>query len=177
MHPYRMQQLIKQRAKDRIANVAQPNSVYQTIEALRRAGLVAVSETTRDERRPERTVYEITDTGRDTLQRWLHTMLAEPAREFPDFPAALSLLPLLEPETVRAYLEARASALAPRLAQLGQDMPPQPLPRLFLIEDEYQIVLLQAELSWLRSVIDDLSAGRLNWSQEQLRAWAQELTP
>jgi prepilin-type processing-associated H-X9-DG protein len=101
--------------RTRVANVAQPNSVYQTIEALRRAGLIAVWETARDERRPERTVYEITSSGQDTLQRWLRTMLAEPAREFPDFPAALSLLPLLDPETVRGYLAARAEALAERL--------------------------------------------------------------
>jgi DNA-binding PadR family transcriptional regulator len=34
MHPYRMQQLIKGRGKDKIANVARPNSVYQTIDRL-----------------------------------------------------------------------------------------------------------------------------------------------
>jgi hypothetical protein len=56
-------------------------------------------------------------------------------------------------------------------------MPPHPLPRLFLIEDEYRTVLLQAELDWLRAVIDDLGTGRLSWSAEQLRAWAAELQP
>jgi len=61
MHPYRMQTLIKERGKHEIANVAQRNSVYQTIAALRRAGLIAVRETAREERRPERTVYEVTD--------------------------------------------------------------------------------------------------------------------
>jgi len=53
MHPYRMQQLIKERGKDKIANVAQRNSVYQTIEHLHRAGLIAVRATARDERRRE----------------------------------------------------------------------------------------------------------------------------
>jgi DNA-binding PadR family transcriptional regulator len=47
MHPYRIQTLIKERGKDQIANVAQRNSVYQTIAALRRAGLIAVRETSR----------------------------------------------------------------------------------------------------------------------------------
>src|SRR5579862_2576078 len=60
MHPYRMQTLIKERGKDLVANVAQRNSVYQTIDALRRAGLVEVREMSRDERRPERTVYQAT---------------------------------------------------------------------------------------------------------------------
>jgi DNA-binding PadR family transcriptional regulator len=174
MHPYRMQQLIKERGKDRIANVAQPNSVYQTIEALRRAGLVAVRETARDERRPERTVYEITDAGRQTLHDWMRTMLSTPAREFPDFPAALSSLALLEPQAAQRHFEARADALRARLAELSADNVPLELPRLFLIEDEYQRAVLQAELDWLRGVIDDLRSGRLSWNAEQLEAWSAQ---
>src|SRR5439155_26705640 len=90
MHPYRMQALIKERGKDQIANVAQRNSVYQTISALRRAGLIRIRETSRAERRPERTVYEVTEEGRRTLGVWMRTVLSTPSREFPDFPAALS---------------------------------------------------------------------------------------
>jgi DNA-binding PadR family transcriptional regulator len=82
MHPYRMQALIKERGKDQVANVAQRNSIYQTIDALRRAGLIAVRETSRDERRPERTIYELTNQGQETLDRWLRTVLSKPAREF-----------------------------------------------------------------------------------------------
>src|SRR5258707_468254 len=89
MHPYRMQTLIKQRGKDLIANVAQRNSVYQTIDALRRGGLIAIRETSRQERRPERTIYEATEEGRRTLQSWVRIGLSTPAREFPEFQAAL----------------------------------------------------------------------------------------
>src|SRR5215470_15538819 len=136
MHPYRMQTLIKQRGKDRVANVAQRNSVYQTIEALLRAGLIAVRETARDANRPERTVYEATDEGRRTLHAWVRTVLSTPAREFPDFPAALSLLdPSLKPAELRGLLEARVAALEGRLAAHGGPYPP--IPRLFLLEEEY----------------------------------------
>src|SRR6185369_12765581 len=86
MHPYRMQTLIKQRGKDQVANVAQRNSVYQTIDALRRAGLIRVRETSREERRPERTIYEATDEGRRALAAWVRTGLSTVAREFPEFP-------------------------------------------------------------------------------------------
>src|SRR6516225_4213452 len=78
MHPYRMQTLIKQRGKDLVANVAQRNSVYQTIDALLRAGLIRVRETARDENRPERTVYEATDEGRRTLHAWIREVVATP---------------------------------------------------------------------------------------------------
>ena len=34
MHPYRMQQMIKQRGQDQLVNVAQRNSVYQALDRL-----------------------------------------------------------------------------------------------------------------------------------------------
>ncbi len=98
MHAYRMHELIKARGKDTVVNVAQRNSVYQTIGRLLRSGLIRVQRTVRDEGRPERVVYEITDEGSATLQSWLKAMLAVPATEFPEFPAALAFLPLLGSE-------------------------------------------------------------------------------
>jgi DNA-binding PadR family transcriptional regulator len=174
MHPYRMQQLIEERGKDRIANVAQRYSVYQTIEHLLRAGLIAVRATTREERRPERTVYEITEEGARTLQLWLRTMLSTPERAFPDFPAALSFLPLLAPDDALMHLEARTRTLAARLAELDQGQPD--LPRLFLLEDEYQRAVVAAELEWVRSIVEDLRAGRLSWSFEWVRGCAEPET-
>ena len=160
MHPYRMQQLIVERGKNHVANVAQRNSVYQTIDALLRAGLIAVRETARDENRPERTIYAATDEGRRTLRAWLRTVLSTPAREFPDFPAALSLLdPTMTTDELRGLFEARAAALATRLA--GHEGPFPPLPRMFLLEEEYMAAVLRAEIAWLRGVIEDLRAGRL----------------
>src|ERR1700730_3131279 len=92
MHPYRMQTLIKQRGKDLVANVAQRNSVYQTIDALQRAGLIESRGTSREERRRERTVYEAAGEGRQALRSGVRRGLSTPAREFPEFPAALSTL-------------------------------------------------------------------------------------
>lgn len=173
MHPYRMQALIKERGKDHIANVAQRNSVYQTIAALLRAGLITVRETSRDERRPERTVYEVTAEGRRTLQAWIRAALSTPAREFPDFPAALSLAAVVSPTELRALLETRVRPLAKRLAELEQPVPG--LPRLFLIESEYMAAVARAEIEWLRALIADLRSGRLTWSERWLEQVASEL--
>jgi DNA-binding PadR family transcriptional regulator len=170
MHPYRMQALIKERGKDEIANVSQRNSVYQTITALRRSGLIAVRETSRSERRPERTVYEITGTGRTTLQAWMREVLATPAREFPDFPAALSLVAGAAPGDVRALLEKRIEALEQRLAELERPIPG--LPRLFLLESEYMAAVVRAQVQWLRALVLDLRSGRLTWNDRWLRQFA-----
>jgi hypothetical protein len=48
---------------------------------------------------------------------------------------------------------------------------PADLPRLFLLEEEYRKTMLEAELSWVGSLIEDLRAGLLTWSEQ----WLQEI--
>lgn len=169
MHAYRMQQLIKERHKDDVVNVSQRTSLYQTIQRLTRDGLVEVESTERAENRPERTTYRITRPGRDTLRAWLYAMLSTPAGEFPEFPAALSFLPNLSPERAIAALAERADRLAERVAALSEEMRQASafVPRLFLIETEYQQRVVEAELAYVRGLLDDLRAGRLTWPADR----------
>jgi DNA-binding PadR family transcriptional regulator len=177
MHPYRMQQLIRQRGKDSVVNVGQRASLYKAIERLEKAGLVRVRETTRDRLWPERTVYELTDAGRGVLRDWLDDALAARQREFPEFPAALSFLALLTPEEVLAALEQREIALRTELAALtaaSRAAAAVDIPRLFLVEDEYRVAVMRAELKWVTGVAADLRAGRLTWSEAWARQFAAE---
>ncbi|MFG3699964.1 PadR family transcriptional regulator [Micromonospora sp. NPDC047620] len=171
MHAYRMQQVIRERDKQDVVNVAQRNSIYQTIERLRREELVRVSRTDRDEGRPERTVYELTDTGRRTLDGWLADALAAPAREFPEFPAALSFLPILPPAEAARQLERRVEVLTARLREREAVLAAVKLPRLFLVEDEYRLAMMRAELAWVHALVADLHAGTLTWTGEWLADW------
>ena len=171
MHAYRMQQLIRERDKQDVVNVAQRNSIYQSIERLRRDELIRVAHTARDERRPERTVYELTEQGRRTLDEWLTDALATPAREFPEFPAALSFLPILPPAEATRQLDRRAETLAARLAEREATLAAVDLPRLFLIEDEYRLAMMRTELDWVRTLAAELRAGTLTWSGEWLAGW------
>jgi DNA-binding PadR family transcriptional regulator len=165
MHAYRMQQLIKERHKDDVVNVTQRTSVYQTIERLLRDGLVMVESTARAENRPERTIYRITDAGRDTLREWLHDMLSTPAREYPEFPAALSFLPSLTRREAVGALTTRISRLEQRLKELDDELAHGGtfLPRIFLIESEYQRQVFATELDYVRSLVDDIKARRITW--------------
>jgi DNA-binding PadR family transcriptional regulator len=138
MHAYRMHELIKARGKDTVVNVAQRNSVYQTIGRLLRSGLIRVKKTLHDEGRPERVVYEITDDGAETLRDWLRSMLAEPSITFPEFPAALSFLMVLPQREAQRHLETRLAVLEGQLAQartMTKGALEVGVPRLFLIED------------------------------------------
>jgi len=177
MHPYRMRQLIKERGMGEVINVRQRASVYQTIERLLRDGLIAVRETSREAGRPDRTVYEATETGNAVLREWLHTILAVPLQEFPEFPAGLSFLAMLEPDEVRRRLEERKTALERELDRIdamlraSQDK----VPRLFLLEIEYKRVVTNTEREWVCSVIEDLRSGSLYWDETWLREIGERL--
>jgi DNA-binding PadR family transcriptional regulator len=179
MHPYRMQQLIRQRQKDEVINVRLRASLYQTIERLLRSGLIAVQETERHENRPERTVYRLTDKGAETVRAWMRAMLSTPAREFPEFPAALAHLPLLSSEEALEQLQERERALEEELAAIDAQLrAAEPvLPRLFVIEGEYLRAMRQAEVDWVRALIADLREGRITWSEEWLVEMAARLSP
>ena len=177
MHPYRMQRLIRERGKDRVVNVGQRASLYKAIERLTAAGLVAVRQTSRDQRFPERTEYELTDLGRDVLLDWMREALAMPERTFPEFPAVLSFMVLLPADEVADELERRAARLRAEVAELEGVLAAAPVPRLFLVEDEYRLALLRAELGWVSSVIEDLRAGRLTWTDEWVRKLAAGEAP
>ena len=179
MHVYRMQKMFETQGKDRVVNLRSRASLYQTIERLERYELVEVYETRRAEGYPDRIVYAITDTGREVARQWLREMLRNTEGEYPEFIAAVSILFGLPPDEAQAELELRAEKLEVALADTERSLAnaPAALPRLFLLEEEYRRTLLEAELSWLRGVIDDLREGRLTWSEEWLRELADKFLP
>ena len=171
MHVYRMQKLFEATGKGRVINIRSRASLYQTLERLERHGLVEVAETVRAQGYPDRVVYATTNAGREVAREWLRQMLRTTDNDYPEFLAALSILFGLPPEEACAELELRVARLSADLAETkaGLAAIPPGLPRLFLLEEEYRIALLGAEVSFLGGVIEDLKAGRLTWSEEWLR--------
>ena len=155
MHPYEVAQTLRSRAKQQSVRLNY-GSLYSVVDALEQRGLIQALETVRDGRRPERTVYEITDAGARELVDWLSELVATPTKEYLQFEAALSFLPVVPPEDAVMLLTQRAHALELKLAQdrgakrLVDDMG---LPRLFELE---------AELAWVRLLIKDIETGALD---------------
>ena len=179
MHVYRIQKMLEAQGKDRLVNVRSRASLYQMIERLERHGLVEVYETRRAEGYPDRVVYAITAAGREVAREWLREMLHTTEGQYPEFIAALSILFGLVPEDARAELELRVEKLQDALdtTEQGLSAAATGLPRLFLLEEEYRKTMLEAEISWLRGVIEDLREGRLTWSEEWLRELAEKFLP
>jgi DNA-binding PadR family transcriptional regulator len=171
LHPYGMQQLIKRWGKDEVINVGQRATLYKMINRLCEAGLIKPAGTTRDHSYPERTSYELTEVGRETRQQWMSEVLSTPRSEFPEFPAGLSFLPLLTPESTRELLVTRRDKLVQRLAERDALIAGVgfSLPRATMLETEYLHVLTEAEVRWLDSVIAGLGDGSITWTARELQ--------
>jgi len=167
MHRYEMASLMRARGKDRDMDIKW-GSLYTVVTSREKNRLLEAIEVTRQGARPERTVYQITDAGRDELVGWTRELIAEPEAEHTRFIAGLSVLAVLTPRDVMDLLRRRLGRLTETIdaltAQLRQA---SDVPRLFLIEDEYRIAMTQAETDWTRSLLDELSAGTFPY----LDAW------
>src|SRR5580658_2390505 len=169
MHPYEIAQTLRSRAKQESVRLNY-GSLYGVVDSLERRHLIRAGETVREGRRPERTVYAITDEGARELTDWLSELLAEPVKEFPHFMAGLSFLGALPPAEAVAALRQRTTALEVRLAHLRGEQTVAAdlgLPRLFRLESEYEERLLDAELDFVRHLIKEIDNGSI----EGLDAW------
>lgn len=161
MHPYEMASTMRERGKEHSIKLNY-GSLYTVVDNLAKHGLIEAVEARREGRRPERTVYGLTEAGRAELEDWMAELIAQPVKEYPQFEAALSLLPVLPPDRVLDLLRRRVSALEQAIAaERAAVETVGHLPRLFLIEVEYHLMLQQAELEWVRALVRDLQDGAL----------------
>jgi DNA-binding PadR family transcriptional regulator len=160
MYPYEMAATLRHRGKDQSIKINW-GSLYTVVQNLEKHGFIETVEVAREGRQPERTTYQITDAGRAELQDWLRELIAEPEREYTRFEAALADCAVLSPRELTGLLKQRLDALEQATAQHETMLEALEgsLPRLFLIESEYQLALRRAETEWVREVLKEFTDG------------------
>jgi DNA-binding PadR family transcriptional regulator len=163
MHPYEVNTTLRQRGKHMSIRLNY-GSLYAVFQSLEKRGLIVPKETERAGRLPERTIYELTETGLIEMRDWLTDLIATPVPEYPVFEAALSFLPALPPSDVLALLRERTMRLEVEMAQMQgtRDLLAKArLPRLFSVEAEFKAKLREAELRFVYGLIEDIESGSL----------------
>lgn len=178
MHPYEMQRLVLERGKNAVVNIKR-GSIYHAVDRLQAAELIEELETSRAGRRPERTVYQLTETGRTEVAQWMRMMLSRPKEEFPEFATAMSFLPVLRAPDVLDALQHRIVLLDGLIGRIDATLRSigGRLPRVFVIDDEYQLAMLRAERSWVAALVEDFEAGRLTWTWDDFAPFINAETP
>ncbi|WP_248963498.1 PadR family transcriptional regulator [Sphaerisporangium perillae] len=160
MHPYEMASVLRARSKDQDMKIKW-GSLYTVVGNLEKHGFIEAAESTRQGGRPERTVYRITDTGREELRDWTRELVSTPDPEPSSFEAGLSVMGGLPPEEVTDLLRRRLARLEKETARRRESLESErrEIPRLFLIEAEYDLAIREAEAAWVRSLLDELTTG------------------
>jgi DNA-binding PadR family transcriptional regulator len=158
MHPYEIASLLRARGKDDDMEIKW-GSLYTVVRNLTKHGFLEVAGSDRAGARPERTIYRITEAGRAELIDWVRELVTTPQPERPPFKAGLSVLAVLSPDEVvsalrerLASMERTVAAQRSALAEHGVDVP-----RLFLVEDEYELAVREAEVAWVRGLLHELT--------------------
>lgn len=161
-HPYQLTGVLAERGVP-----VNRGSVYDTVDAMARAGWIEPRPTERQGARPQRTPYAITAAGRAELASRLDFQIRQPRREFPEFLGAVSHLGVLGPDRAAGALRERADGLATLIAEtqhrLDEALAGAGVPRLFVIEADYALAMLRAERDWVLALADDIGGGRLAW--------------
>jgi len=170
MHPYEIASLLRARGKEDDMEIKW-GSLYTVVRNLTKHGFLEVLESRREGARPERTVYRITDAGRAELADWTRELVALPQPEHPRFKAGLSVLAALPPDeaanALRERLDSLQRAIADQRASLAEHA--AQVPRLFLVEEEYELTVREAEAAWVRALLDELDSGAF----PDLATWRQ----
>jgi DNA-binding PadR family transcriptional regulator len=169
MHPYEIGFLMRTRGIEGSIKVNR-GSLYTVVEALQREGLIEARETQREGRRPERTVYAITDSGSAEYASWHDELLTTPIKEYPLFAVGLSFLARLTSAEAAARLEERARLLEQEVEQARYVLEAVPaqygVERVFMIENEYELEQRECELAWIRKIVQEIGDGALRFPRD-----------
>ncbi|GAB3425876.1 PadR family transcriptional regulator [Flindersiella endophytica] len=160
MHPYEIASMLRSHGKEQDMKIKW-GSLYTVVQNLEKHEFIAQVESSREGARPERTIYRITDAGKEELEDWVRELVSTPEPELPRFKAALSVVAVLHPDEL-------IRLLGQRLAQIDEELAAEreahakyndEIPRLFLIEVEYDLAIRQAEADWIRALLGELADG------------------
>lgn len=163
MHPYEISTTLRTRGKEKSIKLNY-GSLYSVVESLQKHGLISSRETSREGRRPERTVYEITASGASEFEDWLAELLSTPVRDYASLEAGLSLMAGLPPDEVARLLDDRAVALRIELGGLEaaeKVAAEMGLPEVFTVEGQYRHAMLGAELAFVHDLAHRMRSGEL----------------
>lgn len=162
MYPYEMAQTLRARGKDKNFPINW-GSFYTVVNNLEKYGFIEETGTVREGRQPERTTYQITAQGLAELRDWMTELLTVPEDERGGFVVALSEAGIMPPDQVIKLLTVRLANLDKDNAAHQADLKlwMERLPRMLLIEAEYQLAMRLAQAKWVRGLVRELVDGTI----------------
>jgi DNA-binding PadR family transcriptional regulator len=164
-HPYDVAFTMQTRRMDEHIKLSM-GTLYHVVEQLQRLGWIRPTETAREGRRPERTIYDVTPEGRRQLQDRVRELIAQPTREYSSFEAGLTFMHQLSAEEAAMLLRRRAQALREQIELWDYALDQlchRGLSRLALIEVEMIQDARSFQRDWALRIANEIDEGSLEW--------------
>jgi len=161
-HPYEIQQIVKERDMDRYIKF-QKGSLYYAVEQLEKKGLIEVAGTVSDSKRPDRTVYRITEAGRGEFQDLLIKQYVNMDYFYDPIFAALAFSLHGDRAEILQALKTRVQDQEIRvgiLQRVYENHIPE-VPRVILYILAAALEQTRTQLKWMQRLYQDALDGRL----------------
>ena len=158
-------------------------SIYFALRKLAEEGFIEKVGTEQEGGRPSRTVYQITDAGREEFLRLLREVWHEVEPQYFAFDIGLSFMEALPIGEVKGYLRKRVKHLehiiqhleAHQEEQLADERVPG---HLAAVVFDHHRAHLRAELDWTRNLLEKVEQGvydaELDWMRNLLEGMEQD---
>lgn len=139
-------------------------SIYFALDKLAEEGFIEKINIEQKGKRPSRSVYQITDSGREEFLRLLREGWQQIEQTYYDLDICLFFLNALPLEEIKQYLRVRQASLQEALKHIQSHREEQlanpHVPRLASAIFDHTLVHTQAELNWIIDLLEDLERGQ-----------------
>ncbi|MBY0596929.1 PadR family transcriptional regulator [Bacillus bingmayongensis] len=162
-HPYEVQHTIKERQMDCYIKYAK-GSLYYAFEQLEKQEAIAVTSVVRDTNRPDKTIFHITETGKNLFQTLLLKQFEAKNQIYKPIYSALSFAHFGDEKAIIPILEKKRDDTIQYLHTMQSiyDHSKATIPRAQLYILKSVIEHITVELRWLNELHKDASAGCLS---------------
>ncbi|WP_068615506.1 PadR family transcriptional regulator [Paenibacillus tuaregi] len=163
MHPYEMRLIMRDRAFDQSAKI-QIGSLYYAVDQMAKQEYIEAVEVIKSDNRPDKTVYRITDQGRDYFEKLLLSKFQEIEPVYHSLYIALAFAGKGDQKKIASILQSRVEEAEHQVNYLYQvyeeHIGTVSRSVLHLMAGRYEHA--KTELGWLKRVYEDACAERLN---------------
>ena len=161
LYGYEIKQIIEEHMSDWTSIAF--GSIYFALEKLADEKFVSKVQIEQAGRRPSRSVFEISQTGREEFSRLLREAWQQVERQYFSIDICLFFLDSLPLEEVKRYLKMRQAGLQATLehicAHRDEQLSLPEVPRLAEAIFDHTLAHTQAELDWISNLLNKLESG------------------
>ena len=162
LYGYEIKQIIEEHMSDWTSIAF--GSIYFALDKLAEEKLVEKVEVEQKGKRPSRSVYQISEAGREEFIRLLRENWQQFERQYFSLDICLFFLDSLPIGEIRKYLQIRQSALQSALDQIQSHRTEQlalpEIPPLAAAIFDHTLVHTKAELDWVTALLQNLEGGK-----------------